>query len=186
MSSDYLVIFDTTLRLFVFGAFTIASYRHFIVPSPEPIGMRLIRITSILAFMANIYIVIFCLKGHLSPTLTVLSIFITSSSFVLFQITINTTKKSELHIAYSTRASERLIRNGPFSYVRHPFYAAYIMFWMSWTMATQSYVSTFLSAILALQYLLAIFFEERSLKLAFGEEYDQYRSQTSALIPRVW
>jgi methanethiol S-methyltransferase len=74
-----------------------------------------------------------------------------------------------------------LITSGLYRFVRHPLYTFSLTFlWLSPRMTLNSFV-VYLS--LTLYILVGIFFEERKLVRAFGEEYENYRSVTPKLIP---
>lgn len=74
-----------------------------------------------------------------------------------------------------------LITGGLYRYVRHPLYTFSLSFlWLSPHMTLNSFV-VYLS--LTLYILVGIIFEERKLVRAFGEEYENYRSETPMLIP---
>lgn len=74
-----------------------------------------------------------------------------------------------------------LITSGLYRYVRHPLYTFSLSFlWLSPRMTLNSFV-VYLS--LTLYILVGIFFEERKLVRAFGQDYENYRSVTPMLIP---
>ena len=74
-----------------------------------------------------------------------------------------------------------LITGGLYRYVRHPLYTFSLTFlWLVPRMTLNSFV-VYLS--LTLYILVGIFFEERKLVRAFGEDYENYRSETPMLIP---
>jgi protein-S-isoprenylcysteine O-methyltransferase Ste14 len=82
---------------------------------------------------------------------------------------------------------ERLLTSGLYSVVRHPLYAASILFilpgvallvrsWLLLPMPALAYVAAraFIPA------------EEAQLRWRFGEAFDRYRSRTNAFFPRLW
>lgn len=74
-----------------------------------------------------------------------------------------------------------LITGGLYHYVRHPLYTFSLTFlWLGPRMTLNSFV-VYVS--LTLYILVGIFFEERKLVRAFGEDYENYRSATPMLIP---
>lgn len=186
MASDLVLVLDTILRSLVFLLFTIASYRHFIIPKPEPLGMRLIRFSSLAAWVTNVFSAFLSLGSDHSTSLTLTSFIFALISFSIFRCALLSTRSSRLQIAYSEGAASELVTTGPFAYIRHPFYASYILFWWSWAVTLQTYGSLIFAFVLTLQYLVGMRVEERSLMSVFGSDYMKYRSRTSALIPRIW
>jgi len=77
--------------------------------------------------------------------------------------------------------SSRLITGGLYHWVRHPLYAAGLLFiWLTPLMSQNSLIV----AIAATVYIIVgAMFEERKLEREFGAEYAKYKSETPMLIP---
>ena len=81
-----------------------------------------------------------------------------------------------------TRRDHTLVTSGPYRYIRHPFYLAFLfgVVGISLVMANWS----ILTGLVPFAFILARMpIEERKLFEAFGEEYRKYRSQTGAFVP---
>ena len=78
-----------------------------------------------------------------------------------------------------------LVRTGPYARIRHPIYTGAIC--VSLGLAFESgLLSAFVGlALLLLAYARKITLEERLLKHAFGESFDQYRARSWALVPFI-
>jgi len=77
----------------------------------------------------------------------------------------------------------RLVTNGLYAYVRHPLYAAGLLFiWLTPVMSVNLMI---LFSSLTIYIVVGAFFEERKLSREFGREYIDYRSVTPMLIPRL-
>ena len=75
----------------------------------------------------------------------------------------------------------KLVTNGLYRYVRHPLYAAGLLFiWLAPLMSVNSLI---LFTSLTIYIIVGAFFEERKLSREFGQEYLDYRSVTPMLIP---
>jgi protein-S-isoprenylcysteine O-methyltransferase Ste14 len=80
-----------------------------------------------------------------------------------------------------------LVTRGFYHYLRHPIYAGTFLVTFGWTLIYGAPVTAILTlivgAILAQRRLKS---EEAMLQARFGEEYDDYKRETDALIPAVW
>ena len=84
------------------------------------------------------------------------------------------------------QTSQQLITTDLYKYVRHPLYAATLVFVWS-IFFWQPLLSNLISCTcISLYTIIGIRFEEKKLMLEFGESYSQYRSQTSMLIPGLF
>lgn len=83
-----------------------------------------------------------------------------------------------------TRRQHSLITSGPYRWVRHPFYGAGALLFVSVALLTAN-VFIFVSGILILSLLIArTKKEERNLLQRFGEDYRNYMRRTGRFIPR--
>jgi protein-S-isoprenylcysteine O-methyltransferase Ste14 len=86
-----------------------------------------------------------------------------------------------------TPANPVLVKRGFYRYIRHPIYAGTFLVTFAWTLIYGAPVTAILTLIVG-----AIFAnrqmksEEAALRARFGEEYDNYRRETDALIPAIW
>lgn len=87
-----------------------------------------------------------------------------------------------LHI--EIKDDHRLIRNGPYKYLRHPNYLATIFKGIGFTFIPNSFY-TLLYALLVFvpTRLIRIYLEEKELIKRFGNEYIQYKKEVFALLP---
>ena len=75
----------------------------------------------------------------------------------------------------------KLVTNGSYAVVRHPFYTFFLLFlWLTPTV-TVNLLVVYLSLTIYIH--VGIYFEERKLIREFGEQYLEYRSVTPMLIP---
>lgn len=83
--------------------------------------------------------------------------------------------------------SQRVIRSGPYKYIRHPAYTGILLFFLGYGLAVQNWLSLAVAILLPTAALLyRIHIEEDVLAGQFGEEYHRYQSETKRLIPGVW
>jgi len=90
---------------------------------------------------------------------------------------------SGINVFFKKVSTDHLQVNGLNKYVRHPLYAATLLF--AWSFFFwQPLLSNFTSCISILLYtLIGIFFEERKLIKAFGNDYKQYAAKVPMIIP---
>jgi protein-S-isoprenylcysteine O-methyltransferase Ste14 len=78
----------------------------------------------------------------------------------------------------------RLIKKGPYKYVRHPAYLGGMLTFVGIGIALQSWAGAVAAGIIMLvAYSYRIHVEEMALKMNFKKEYEQYRKSTPALFP---
>lgn len=85
-----------------------------------------------------------------------------------------------------SRAVNRLVTYGPFAWTRNPLYNGNFLIWLGF--AVISGVFWFLPVaivLFAIEYSLIVRYEEGVLESTFGQEYLDYKSQTSRWIPRL-
>jgi protein-S-isoprenylcysteine O-methyltransferase Ste14 len=85
-----------------------------------------------------------------------------------------------------TRKAHSLVTNGPYHFVRHPFYdSAAVLVLASALMAANWFIlltGTFVFVLLAVRTSV----EERNLLARFGESYRSYRDATGRFLPRMF
>ena len=79
---------------------------------------------------------------------------------------------------------KRLVRCGPYSFVRHPVYIGFMLFTIGLSLLVRSewcFVSSLLLSSLIVFYTLSL--EEKKLSEIYGKEYDEYRRSVGAFLP---
>jgi protein-S-isoprenylcysteine O-methyltransferase Ste14 len=112
---------------------------------------------------------------------------INSSAMALFWWAASTIRRRPLSLAFSDDAPSFLFRNGPFRFVRHPFYTSYIMFWASNAVASRSGWLLMPFVTMTAIYVVALRGEERKFASSpLASDYRDYRATTGAVFPRIW
>jgi protein-S-isoprenylcysteine O-methyltransferase Ste14 len=79
--------------------------------------------------------------------------------------------------------SSRLVTHGLYRWVRHPLYAAGLLFiWLTPVMSQNSLVVVIAASVYII---VGALFEERKLEREFGAEYVEYKASTPMLIPAL-
>jgi len=84
------------------------------------------------------------------------------------------------------RYKHGLVTNGIFKYIRHPMYAAHILWAIAQIMILHNWLAAYLFLItFTLLYLLRIHNEEQMMLDHFGNDYEMYMESTGRLIPKL-
>ncbi|MDP9191094.1 MAG: isoprenylcysteine carboxylmethyltransferase family protein [Acidobacteriota bacterium] len=125
------------------------------------------------------YAVVHDLRGRFSAATAVAAAVGGGSLLIWARTTLGRYFDPRLHI----RPEHVLITAGPYAYVRHPVYSAYLLLWVSLALLFANVAfSAFVGFFLA-RTLLRIPAEERMMSEHFGDEYVVYRKSVPALIP---
>jgi protein-S-isoprenylcysteine O-methyltransferase Ste14 len=112
--------------------------------------------------------------------------FLHLSAIVLFVWAILATRQNRPALAFAGKRPNHLFSWGPYAYIRHPFYTAYLLFWLGCVVATSSLVMVVLFVSLAAIYTLAALGEERNfLRSSMRDEYEAFRNATGFFWPKL-
>ncbi len=90
-----------------------------------------------------------------------------------------------LGLPISGLSPKKLVKCGPYSFLRHPVYSGFILFTLGLTILKRSIWGLILSIVLSISIVLyAVIFEERKLMKIYGVEYEEYRKKVGSFIPR--
>lgn len=79
-----------------------------------------------------------------------------------------------------------LITSGIYKYIRHPMYAAHIVWSIAQILLLHNWIAGWsFFAVMIPHYILRVGKEEAMLKKQFGEEYEMYQKNTGRIIPRI-
>lgn len=85
------------------------------------------------------------------------------------------------------RAGHTLVTTGVFKQIRHPMYAAHILWGLAQPLLLHNWIAGFSMLVTTLLlYLVRLPLEERMLVEQFGGEYRAYMHHTGRLLPRLW
>ncbi len=85
-----------------------------------------------------------------------------------------------------TRKEHTLVTSGPYRYVRHPFYLAFILAVVGGSLVAANWF-IFLSGLVPTGFLIArTRIEEEELVERFGDSYRKYMAKTGRYFPRLW
>ena len=86
----------------------------------------------------------------------------------------------------SIKVDHQLIRSGPYRKLRHPIYTGLLAMYAGAAVVNGSWLAVAGFALAVVAYARKIRLEETNLNVAFGAEYDAYRSESWALVPGIF
>ena len=88
-------------------------------------------------------------------------------------------------IAAETKDTQKLVTNGVFRYIRHPMYAAHLLWGIAQALLITNWIAGLSSLVIFIPlYLLRVRREEKVMLAQFGDEYRAYQHRTGRIIPR--
>jgi len=82
------------------------------------------------------------------------------------------------------RESHKLIKDGPYRYIRHPAYLSNLMAYLGIPLIANAYYTLIGMLLIYVPFnLIRLYLEERELSRKFGEEYEDYRKKVPPLLP---
>ena len=175
IASIFIPAFVVTYACLIWGGF-------FLFKS-EKLSMKMVgfAILWVVGFLIDCFFIFSQPSGSIFMTI---AIALNLSAAALFFWTANTAKKRGLAAIFSATEPSFLILSGPYRFIRHPYYASYILFWASAVLASCNYIVLLPFIILSFIYLLQIRAEETKLSSSlFDKEYEEYIASTGALLP---
>lgn len=115
-----------------------------------------------------------------------LAILIQLSSLALFWYSYRSVRTSKFSFAFTKDNPELLVTHGPYKYIRHPFYSAYILSYLSLFFLVPDVVVGALVLAFTFLYIRAAKLEEAKFAGSrLAEPYANYKKTTGLLMPRL-
>jgi protein-S-isoprenylcysteine O-methyltransferase Ste14 len=110
-----------------------------------------------------------------------------TASILLFWSALHSNRRVPLAFAFSGNAPAHLVTRGPYRWIRHPFYASYLLFWLAGPLGTGQAVLWIPFSVMLGVYWMAARSEENTFGAgALGQQYAEYCRRTGRFLPRVW
>ncbi|OAG72365.1 protein-S-isoprenylcysteine methyltransferase [Gluconobacter japonicus] len=156
---------------------------HFQMGNGMPFPMKVLSACSLVFY--GIFL-ISMKSAHLDSWVLAGTTFLFVSALALFWWTIATTRRNRPDVAHHEAAPHQLYCNGPYRIVRHPFYLAYLLFWIGTAVSAGAW--QWLGAILFTVWygLLAYQEERRFIQSDLGDIYADYQRKSWMLFPVPW
>lgn len=125
----------------------------------------------------------FIIKPIIDYRITLIGLCMYSLSFSFRKWSIKALGKyHSIHI--EIREKQTLIRDGPYRYVRNPYYISVVIEVLGIPLIPNAYFTFVIAFFLYLPAMfLRIFLEEKALMKKFGEEYERYQQEVSSSLP---
>ncbi len=90
-------------------------------------------------------------------------------------------------LAFTDDRPDLLFTHGPYGFVRHPFYLAYMAFWVGTAVAADYWACWLTVAVIGIFYRSAARYEEAKFsRSALSVDYRRYVERTGMFLPRIW
>ena len=137
----------------------------------------------VLIFIQIICIVYLGLSGNLLPENIIIRIVMVFAGVIaIWAIMIMNIK---FNVAPDVVKNARLIKSGPYKFIRHPMYLSVFVITLCWLIDYFTYSRMSVTLILFVVIISKIKYEENLLKEAFPE-YEEYQSKTKKFIPFIF
>lgn len=150
-------------------------------------GMFMINLVKGLSVLTWVYGSILVLQTEKYQLLnSILAILIQLSSLALFWYSYRAVRTSKFSFAFTGEQPELLVTHGPYKYIRHPFYSAYILSYLSLFIFVTDLIMGVLVVVFFLLYARAARQEESKFAQSrLAEPYANYKRTTGMLMPRL-
>lgn len=173
---------STILSLAISQAFNWAVTGHF-KSDKMPTGMRLVLLASTITGLAMLALL---WTSSQPPGAQLVGMAIEVCGLGLFAAAIAATKRFRFRLAFDDGVPDQLVMSGPYRYIRHPFYASYLIFWVGFAVMTYSWLSLPLLLLMMTIYSLAARDEDRRLAGSnLAEQHALYRQRAGMFWPKL-
>ena len=167
-----------------FFGFIWSSFFFFKKSSEKNIYIFLIKAIGTLLIFTNIYFT--WTKTNSNTAHDLIGVFFLVISSILFYWSIYTNRKRPLNFAFTEIEKITLISNGPYKYIRHPFYSSYIFAWVGSIVINQNIWLIIPSVIIIFFYYKSATTEEFGfLEGPIKTEYQRYMLLTGRFFPKI-
>ena len=170
------------LLLSCLASFAWGMRRFFVQPSGSTAGMKIISGCGTL--FAGLHFVAIFSTNNITAERGLVGALLYLWSVGLFWWAIQTNSTARLSAAFSPDVPVHLVEDGPYRFIRHPFYCSYVMAWSAGTIATARWWLLGTVVVMAIIYWKAARVEEEKFsRSSLAVEYQRYRARTAWLVP---
>lgn len=150
-------------------------------------GSGQLRSTMVLLTLGSaVLVVLSASSGPISIVSFILALLCMLASSSIFYLSKKTLGFQKLTPIYSTNPPDFLLNKGPYKYIRHPFYSAYLLNYLGIALGSNNLLSFFIFLGIYFLYLRAAKQEEgKFLSSALCGEYLKYQAATGRFSPKI-
>lgn len=161
---------------------TWALRAHFDMPE-MPSGVRVI---SSLVILSAVILTFLCFNYEQPLWPQIIGFAMLAFSLALFWITIRESSNAKLLAAFDEKLPHGLLKTGPYSRVRHPFYTSYLIQWIGWAIAAWHPAAIVPVVFMTVTYWNAARGEEAKFaKTDMADQYADYMRTTGRFFPKL-
>jgi protein-S-isoprenylcysteine O-methyltransferase Ste14 len=181
------MISNAQLLLLVIFLASLISYswamrKVFSKPSGDNQGMKVIRASSAISAAFNVGAIVLTPAIPAARALSAVLVYLFALALFFWAVRVN--RQSSLSAAFSPDSPRHLVTRGPYRWVRHPFYCAYLMTWTAGFVATGRWWLLPSIALMFIVYLKAAQVEEQKFaRSPLAAEYRKYKDSTGQFLP---
>ena len=159
-----------------------AMQRFFARPAGSTTGMKLISACGI-AF-AVLHLAAIAMAPAISPLRGIIAAALYVMALALFWWAIRSNAPKPLSAAFSPDPPMHVMQNGPYRYIRHPFYCSYLLTWAAGVVASAQLWLLPTVAVMLVIYIRAAKAEEQKFtRSELAGTYESYRTRTGLFLP---
>jgi len=172
-----------TLGLACFACFTWGTIRHFVWQENGSAGAWVISLLS----WVGLGVFIWQLFSWPLSEVWIGTCLLFTLSIGLWVWAVTGTRVTPPTLAFTNDDPHFLLSAGPYRWVRHPFYSAYMLFWTGTALATQGLLGWAVVSTMGLIYWAAARQEEgKFARSPLASRYRDYAATTGGFFPRLW
>lgn len=170
------------LSFILYCSFCLSVFIVFKKPQKQDIlGYNILRTLSLIYWIRSLYLYWAIKYQAKFPYLFILFLLL---AIIFFWVNSNVVKKGGFEIVFTNNAPSKIIVNGTYKFVRHPFYTLYCLVYASSALFQADLFLMGLAIILTTIYVIAARREEKQiLDSSLRDEYTKYKSKTGAFFP---
>jgi protein-S-isoprenylcysteine O-methyltransferase Ste14 len=174
----------TASGVICFGAFAVGAYTLFDRAEGAARGLTAIKIGATVSGIGEVAAMINADDARSARWIAAQGMF--AGSLTLFACAGAATRARPLTVAYSDDVPDHLNQRGPYRWIRHPFYASYLLAYAAGLVATANPVLVPVVIVMSTLYTHAACREQRKfLAGPIRTEYESYRRRTGMFAPRA-
>jgi protein-S-isoprenylcysteine O-methyltransferase Ste14 len=122
-----------------------------------------------------------------SVVFQLVALVLSGSALTLFWWAVGTTRGYHFSLAFTPSHPTMVLVEGPYRWVRHPFYASYLLYWFAGVCATEAWWMIVSVIVMSSLYWLATIQEESEfLQSDQADVYCAYIAHTGRFVPKLW